>query len=267
MAAMVALPLPSTAQLFGGGGEILPDTILGLEDLKAQCVSSEQRALFEYAKSLKRLEWYRHEYYSEIDEHSMKILSYGIIQRDTGRAKIAGYRDIRDMSVEADTKSDPYAFSRPNFRNIYWHSKPKPQYTDNDCKAQAKKWTNMLQAMERQIPHTFPEISRYLEMVDANEMIRISKRIGSCAKYEPGKHWAFFNETSFDAWISNNFSGSYGRKEVLSRPIYKQLERELAALGAAADAATKITFESLGKADCSTLESAIATYRAKVPAL
>ena len=261
--ATAVLPLQSSAQLIGGGGEILPDTILALEDLHAQCIHPEERAIFTYAKSLKRLEWYRSEYYSEIEEQKMKTLAYGIVQRDTGQSVLPGYRDIRDMSVTSDAKTDPYTLTRSNYTNFYWANKPRPQYSPKDCKAHAQKWMNAFSKMERKMPGPFPELKKYLEMADPDEFMRISKKIGSCSKYEPGKHWVFINETSFNAWMSGNFSKSYGKKVILSRPIYQQLDRELAALGAAASAATHSPFESLSKTECSTLNDAIAAYESK----
>lgn len=254
---------PLNAQIFGGAGEILADTILELEDLKAQCAKSEERATFAYVQALKRLEWYRSEYYSEVEEEKVRILAAGITQKETGKPKYSGYRDIRDVSPATDVSADPYALTRSNFENIYWHRRPKPNYTEKDCRKKARKWFDDIPALERKMPSTFPEVRRYLEMTDPTEFLRISKKIGSCRKYEPEKSWVFIGPTSFEAWVSNAFSKPYGRQEHLSRPIYQQLKQELFALGAAAEAATRIPFDSLGRSECSTLETAISSYMVK----
>jgi hypothetical protein len=259
---MGLFPSPSPAQIFASGGEILADTILGLEDLKAQCVGPEERAVFEYVQSLKRLEWYRSEYYSPVDEQKMRTLAFGIVQRDTGRPVLPGYRDIRDTTRASDTAEDPYALVRSNYKNFYWHSKPKPQYGLQECKAAAQKWLRAATDLERKLPPPFPEVRKYLDLAYPSELLAISKRLRVC-----GNNQSFGSPTRFDAWITNNFSYSYGSREKVSPLILGQLQRELGAFGAAAEAAEKIPFGSAANASCSTLISAINTYNSRVSAL
>lgn len=254
--------LSSQAQIFALGGEILPDTILGLEDLKAQCIHPQQRAVFEYAKSIKRVAWYRSEEYSEVDEEKLKILASGIVQRDTGKSLLRGYLDVRDIPIVSEQQGNPYILSRENFSGFYWASKPKPSYSERDCVAAEKKWLEAIPGLEQKLPPAFPEIKKLLDLAYLNDLVSISKRIGSCTNV----HFSV-DETYFEAWLSNNFSKAYGRREAVSRPIYKQLQRELRAFGAAADAAKRINFGRARQADCETLPDAINSYNHNVSAL
>ena len=260
--ALLLSPCPSQAQIFANGGEILADIILELEDLKAQCLGTEERAVFEYAQSLKRLEWYRSEYYSPVDEEKMWMLALGIVQQDTGRPVLPGYRDIRDTTRASDTAEDPYALARSNYSDFYWHSKPKPKYALQACKSAAQKWLRAATDLEPKLPPPFPEVRKYLDLADPSELLAIAKRLHVC-----GINQNFGSPTRFNAWISNNFSYSYGRREKVSPLILGQLKRELGAFGAAARAAEKITFGSAADASCPTLISAINTYNSRVGAL
>ena len=260
--AIALAPVASRAQIFALGGEILPDTILKLEDLKAQCIAPTQRAIFEYAKSLKRLEWYRSEQYSDKEEEKLKTLAFGIVQRDTGRPVLRSYIDMRDTVAVTDAQENPYVLSRKSFAGFYWLSKPKPQYSERECVSAAEEWLSIIPSVEKRLPPSFPEVKKYLELAYTNELMGISKRIGSCANVHLS-----ISETYFDAWLSNNFSKSYSRKEAVSRPIYEQLQRELQAFGAAVDAAKKISFVRVSQAECSTLQDAINSYSNRVPAL
>jgi len=250
--------------MMGGGGEKLSDSILKLEDLIAQCNNEDETAIFKYVKSLKRLEWYRSEYFSEIEEDKVRTLAFGIVRKSTGKPDLPEYRDIRDIPIEADFKNtNPYAFSRTNFREIYWHQDAKPTYSTKDCKKHAKKWRDLISTLEKKMPDTFPEVKKYLEMADPSEFLRIAKKIGSCSKYGSKGKRHFIDETSFEAWISNSISQPSGKNVIVSRPILDQLKRELRALGAMANAAEKIVFDSFSESDCSTLDTAIYSYQSK----
>jgi hypothetical protein len=267
-ASLFALAGDLRAQMVAfGTEEVYSDSILQLEDLYAQCVDRKDRAIFSYAKNIKLLAWYRSDTYTSEDERQMNELIGGIRLKDTGRPRFDGYVDIRDLPKERQDARSSTIFSRENYQGFFWVNKDRPNYSASDCKNKSSELENKLAAMEKKIPGTFPEIDRYLKMADPDEFLRISKAIGSCAKYSNRNPPVFVDGTRFEAWLSNNFSRAYGRKEKLSRPLLEQLQRELRALGNMASAATGIEFTQQSKAECDGLNAAIASYDAKHPAL
>lgn len=239
-----------------------PDSILALEDLLAQCVDPEQRAVFEYHKYAKLLAWYRSEWYTPEDERKMTDLAMGIKQKDTGRAQWSGYSDIRDIPHVVGNKPSPFAFSRENYPGFVWASKARPNYTSEACSVAANELKAKTDQVKNNIPETFPEIKRFEALTDPDEFLSISRIIGSCKLQGYGESILFIGPTSFDAWVSNNFSKSYGTREVLSRPLLKQLSREMTALGGMAKALTGFSSLTVNEKECAGLSRRIDAYYA-----
>jgi len=257
------LPLTAAGQIVGfPTEEDEPDTILKLEDLVAQCADPSERSVFQYVQNAKRLSWYRSEWFSAEREIKLNGLMYGIQRKDTGRPAIEGYADVRDLPDDSPNKSQPYQLSRNNYPDFGWVRRPKPNYTSEQCRAAARGWKLRLADVDKGIREPFPELSRYVALTDPTAFLSISRLIGDCQQHI-GRQPPFINSTSFEAWLSDNFSRSYGKQEKLSRPLYDQLRKELQALGGMAKAARGFALEKPSQSECNGVTDRLQEYFAK----
>ncbi|MFZ6755486.1 hypothetical protein ACO0KY_19195 [Undibacterium sp. Dicai25W] len=264
----VVVPSSARAQIVAfPTEEKYEETILKLDDLTAQCVNHGERAIFKYVRNLKLLSWYRSESYSAVQEFQVNELSYGIALKDTGKPRYPGFLDIRDARVEDSNEAKPLIRTKMDFPGIFWVSQPRPNYSTSKCEKLSKALKSKISEMEAKIPSTFPELRKFVAMTEPEEFLKLSKLIGFCSRDGARKYPTFVGPTSFEAWISNNFSKSYGRTEVLSRPLYEQFQREMKSLGGMSEAARDIDFEEYSDGMCDGLEGKMESYDSKHPAL
>lgn len=243
------------------------ETILKLGDFSAQCINKKDRAVFKYVKNLKRLSWYRDEYYTVEEELQVNELSAGIILKDTGKPRIPGYVDIRDVQSTENNEAKPLVRTKRDFVGIYWIDEPRPKYTASDCENQVRALMRDIPKLEAKIPPPFPELKGYFALTEPEEFLKISKKIGFCFRDGKRPLPLFARSTRFEAWISNSFSMSYGDKEKLSRPLYAQYQKEMNALGSMGEAAQEIDFGGNAEKNCDMLEQEMMSYDSRHPAL
>lgn len=264
LAALLALPMIVSAQIFAlPTEENEPDLILRLEDLIAQCTEQDQRNVFQYFQYTKFLNWYRSEWFSAEQEVKLNTLMNGVVRKETGRPEFDGYLDIRDLPPNQNKKPSPYELAPEHFSDFGWVRRKKPSYTPVQCSAIALSIKQQLQKINEGIRPTFPELAPFVALLEPEAILSISGLMGDCKRSTLKPPLPFIDSTSFEAWVSNNFSKSYGKLHKLSRPLLDQLYREVRALGGMAKAAQGFTLREPTASECSGVDSQIFDYYRK----
>jgi hypothetical protein len=261
LAALLALPMIVSAQIFAlPTEENEPDLILRLEDFVAQCPDQDQRNVFQYFQYTKFLNWYRSEWFSSEQEVKLKTLINGVSRKKSGRPEFEGYIDVRDLPPNQGKKPSPYELAPEHFPDFGWVRRKKPTYTPGQCNTAALSIKQRLARIDQGIRPPFPELAPFITLIGPDTFLSISRLMGDCKRSNFEPPLPFINSTSFEAWVSNNFSKSYGKLHKLSRPLLDQLYREVRALGGMAKAAQGFTLQARSPSECGGVDSQIFDY-------